>query len=709
MRYSMRRGATLGAIALTTLGLAATAGASIQQLPPGAQVNDDLAAGIDPARDAGVSDVVGGSLAAAGVRVPWAAFEQQTAGEQQIFVRAFKNGAWKTQGASLNIDRNKEAEAPSIDFAGAGRTVPWTAWYEPNDHLPGGKTNIFASRFAAAQNTWIPEGQDRAPNNKVPSLNIHTNQEAENPALAGGAAVAGNDPVPWVAWQEKDGGDDNSATNQIFVSRGIKQTDCSANQPGGGTSVSAFCWQQVGLGRLAANSHNPGPDPTLSVDPTRNAIEPDIAFTGTNDTVPWVVWYEVDDSGLNLHDNDMVFAAKAVNDGGGNFHWVVVGNRLAATLDNAGANHFGAAAESKTAEGDASLNADPDKGAEDPRVASGTLTPGGTTVPWVAWAEDTPSGKKGIFVSRLVGGTHFELANNGKPLSSPLVDAENPDITFSGNTPYVTWHSNGKTVAGHFASLTSFKVDAVTREGATGRSPISSSNTSDPFTRDGAAPQGDAVGTPFFVTLTDPAPHKLLAHGYRPDDVRTLPESLVTRTTAQLNGSVNPAGAPVKVHFEYGPTTAYGSQTDDQRIAPGNARVEFSADLTGLEPHTRIHYRAVAVSDFGVFVGADQVLRTKKHDPYGDIDQKRLWLSHEGNVIVRMSCPAGTRCKGVVRLTGKHRKLGSKHYSIAPGRTEKVVVHLNRKAQRLVRRTHGLRVKVTAGTSHRTLTMRWTR
>ena len=48
MRFSSKRGAALGAIALTTLGLAATAGASIQQLPPGAQVNDDPAAGIDP-------------------------------------------------------------------------------------------------------------------------------------------------------------------------------------------------------------------------------------------------------------------------------------------------------------------------------------------------------------------------------------------------------------------------------------------------------------------------------------------------------------------------------------------------------------------------------------------------------------------------------------------------------------------------------------
>src|SRR5215216_1459480 len=54
------------------------------------------------------------------------------------------------------------------------------------------------------------------------------------------------------------GGPDTTATDQIFASRAIKQTECSANQPGGGTSVSAFCCQQVGLGRLSAASHDPG-------------------------------------------------------------------------------------------------------------------------------------------------------------------------------------------------------------------------------------------------------------------------------------------------------------------------------------------------------------------------------------------------------------------------------------------------------------------
>src|SRR3954466_16385812 len=92
-----RRGAALPAPAVASLGLGASvAQASFVPLPSGAKVNSDLARGIDPARNAGLSDVVGGPLAAGGVRVPWATFEQQSAGAQQIFVRAFKNNAWTT-------------------------------------------------------------------------------------------------------------------------------------------------------------------------------------------------------------------------------------------------------------------------------------------------------------------------------------------------------------------------------------------------------------------------------------------------------------------------------------------------------------------------------------------------------------------------------------------------------------------------------------
>jgi len=172
---SIRRHGRLAAVAtVATLVLAGTAAAALVGLPAdGSQVNNDPANGIDPNQDAGVSDVQGGTVVAGNLQVPWAVFEQKSGSSKQIFVRAFKGGAWVTQGfpASLNLDPTVVAEAPSIDFAGAGRTVPWVAWYEPNANL-GNKKQIFASRFSAAANVWLPSGQERAPGHALPSLNI---------------------------------------------------------------------------------------------------------------------------------------------------------------------------------------------------------------------------------------------------------------------------------------------------------------------------------------------------------------------------------------------------------------------------------------------------------------------------------------------------------------------------------------------------------
>src|SRR5437667_11626554 len=307
----------------------------------GAQVNDDPANAIDPGQDAGVSDVTGGAVTAGKVQVPWATFEQKVAGgEQQIFVRAFKNGAWLTQGfpASLNIDPTVEAEAPSIDFAGAGRTVPWVAWYEPSAAF-GWPTNIFASRFNAGANVWLPSGQGKGPGH-IPSLNMHTLRTAEHPSVAGGAAVAGNDPVPWITWEENDGvPNDGTTLRQIFVAKAVKQavpgTACPVGtKPTGGLDVNGFCWQQVGLDRLNPSGPLPSDsgDPTLNIDPTRSGVEPDIAFTGPNDTVAWVVWYEEDPSQIDgLRNNDMVFAAKIVADAtpDGRFRWGALGHGTA--------------------------------------------------------------------------------------------------------------------------------------------------------------------------------------------------------------------------------------------------------------------------------------------------------------------------------------------------------------------------------------------
>src|SRR3954452_18285919 len=103
MRRGGRHGLALLLFAVVALACAAGAWA-FGQLPPGAPVNDDIAAGIDRTHNVGTedptnADVVGGALTAGKPAVPWAIFSQQEKlAEQQIFVRSFAGGLWTTRG-----------------------------------------------------------------------------------------------------------------------------------------------------------------------------------------------------------------------------------------------------------------------------------------------------------------------------------------------------------------------------------------------------------------------------------------------------------------------------------------------------------------------------------------------------------------------------------------------------------------------------------
>ena len=580
--------------------------------------------------------------------VPWSVFRQQEAsGRDQIFSRSFANGVWTTRGSgtvggrssgsptfagSLNFDQGQDGEAPSIDFAGAGRTVPWATWYENTSGTGFGANNVFASRFDAAQNKWVFAGQSRGnggsgPN--VPSLNIHTDQSAENPSVAGGSAVDPTKPGPWVTWQETTTAP-VAGKDQIFVSKplGPGMPNCDGVTPAGVADMSGhvpaiggFCFQQVGLGRVGPSSA----DPSLNVDVQRDGIEPDITFTGANDSVPWVVWYEKGAGTTGLAGNEMVFAAKAEADataGAGGFHWHVIGN-----TGNGILNAANTCAASLSAEQACSLNSVPAKDAEDPRVAAGTMNPANATAPWVTWDEMVGSVHQ-VFVSRFVATPtpHFEIVNGGNPISTAGVESTRPDITFSGNTPYVTWREETRTgataFAGHFVNaanptfvLDEADVPLTPTTQADVREPISSSCIATPFNMDGQACQGGALGTPFFLFTNGTSPRGLFADAYQPSVPVTGAASGITTSAATLNGSANPQGAAVRVSFQFGPTTAYGQSTDVQTLPVGDMPGAFSAQLTGLAAGTTIHYRAVASTDFGTFTGADQTLTTTSTPP----------------------------------------------------------------------------------------------
>jgi hypothetical protein len=412
----------------------------------------------------------------------------------------------------------------------------------------------------------------------------------------------------------------------------------------------------------------------------------------------------------------MVFAAKGVRDSGaeGGFHWQAVGSQLSATLDATGStNHFGTCAESVPNEEQCSLNKNPEQDAEDPSVASGTMNPANPTVPWVTWDEQL-NGVKQVFVARLVGSgaaAHFELVNNGAPVSVGANDSTRADITFSGNTPYVSWREDigggiEKAFVGHFINpanptfvLDESDVPLTPTAQADVREPISSSCTANPFNSDGAACQGGAVGTPFLLFTNGTSPRSLFADAYQPDPPITGAASGVSASAATVGGAVNPEGAAVNVSFEFGATTAYGQSTTPQKLAPSDVATPFTATLSGLPAGATIHYRAVAVSDFGTFLGNDQTLTTLP-PPAGTANVGRAKVSGK-TAIVRIGCTGvpGAQCDVTLRMkaTGRRHRVvivGTTTATLGAGTAQAVRISLNGLGGQLLASRHLLHVKL---------------
>ena len=434
-----RRLAAGAAAPVALLVLAAGAFGALQHLPNnGAQVNDDPANRSTRTRTPASPTSSAARSRPVRSRSRGPRSSRRPGASQQIFVRAFKNGAWVTQGfpASLNID-------PTDGGRGAVDRLR-----RPGPHGPVGGLVRAERGPPRPRRTSSPAASTRRPTcgcrpartarpASVPSLNIHTLRTAENPSVAGGATVAGrrSGSVGHVGGERRRP-TTTTTRRQIFVAKALKQAVArnlpGRHQAGRRPDVNGFCWQQVGLDRLNPTSPTSSAtgDPTLNIDPTRSGVEPDIAFTGPNDTVAvgrlvrggsdrprrpaqQRAWSSRPRSSPTRRGRRRLPLARRRQRHGRS-------DRTCST--RSGAHGFGGCAESQDAEDACSLNAVPSRDAENPRVAAGTLTPGGTTVPWVVWHEEIGGGKHAIFVSRLVGGDHFELFNRGQPISNTVND-----------------------------------------------------------------------------------------------------------------------------------------------------------------------------------------------------------------------------------------------------------------------------------------------
>src|SRR5262249_62428353 len=132
-----------------------------------------------------------------------------------------------------------------------------------------------------------------------------------------------------------------------------------------------------------------------------------------------------------------------------------------------------------------------------------------------AAGDERVRGSKQIFLQGLVGGPPSKPPTDGDPISPGRTDATRPDITFSANTPYVSWRSkvNGVTTGfvGHFINpsdptfvLDESSIPLTPTAQADVREPISSNSTANPFNLDGVGCQGTPPPRPTPVFLFTP-------------------------------------------------------------------------------------------------------------------------------------------------------------------------------------------------------------
>ena len=96
-----------------------------------------------------------------------------------------------------------------------------------------------------------------------------------------------------------------------------------------------------------------------------------------------------------------------------------------------------------------------------------------------------------------------------------------------------------------------------------------------------------------------------------PPDVGGAAVSNVTSTGAHLSATVNPNLGATIYRFQYGPTTAYGLETNvDEPLEGDESSHPVAAELSGLQPGTTYHVRLVATNFGGTSPSSDLVFTT---------------------------------------------------------------------------------------------------
>ncbi len=96
--------------------------------------------------------------------------------------------------------------------------------------------------------------------------------------------------------------------------------------------------------------------------------------------------------------------------------------------------------------------------------------------------------------------------------------------------------------------------------------------------------------------------------------VAVAPVTSISRHEVSLRGSVNPQGLETHYHFEYGPSTSYGTSVPASEASAGSGTSQqvVSQSISGFEAGVKYHYRVVATNGKGTTVGEDRTFTTSR-------------------------------------------------------------------------------------------------